>query len=139
MMPGRAILIVEDHPSILRMLDVCLRHYGLTPILAAAGRQAVSLYQQNWKDIGLVLLDVQMSDMDGPQTAAALRELDPRVRFCFMTAHSGRYTAEELLATGAIRVFQKPFSSMADLAQVLSQLLVESRAKVTGLDHDSIT
>lgn len=51
-----------------------------------------------------------MPGRDGPETLAALRELDPHLRFCFMTGESGRYSDQDLLGLGALAVFHKPFT-----------------------------
>jgi len=69
-----------------------------------------------------VLLDVRMPEMDGPQTLAALRSINPEVRCCFMSGHTGDYSAEQLLELGASHVFQKPFG-LSELAWTLQRLL----------------
>ena len=68
----------------------------------------------------MVLLDVRMPGMDGPQTLASLQRIDPAVVCCFMTGHAGGYTADGLLALGAVRLFEKPFR-LDDMAQALWQ------------------
>jgi CheY-like chemotaxis protein len=122
------VLVVEDEPAVGKMLSVALRHYGLEVWLAANGAQAVELYKQHSGTIDIVLLDVRMTGMDGPQTLFALQRLDPQVRAVFMSGNTGRYTGEQLLGFGALRVLSKPFSSMADLAATLRQLATDSPA-----------
>lgn len=46
---------------------------------------------------------------DGPKALAAIRAVNPQVRACFMSGHTGRYSQDDLLRAGAIRVFAKPF------------------------------
>ncbi len=113
------ILVVEDDPAVLRMLGLALSAHGFDVWLAASGRAAVGLYETHHDGIGLVLLDVQMDGLDGPQTLAALRGLDPNVRCCFMSGHTGRYTVEDLLRLGAAYVVEKPFPSLRRLADLL--------------------
>jgi CheY-like chemotaxis protein len=64
-----------------------------------------------------------MPGMDGPQTLAALRGIDPSVRAVFVTGHAGDYTREDLLGLGAEAVFDKPFTSLAGLAEAVRQRL----------------
>jgi CheY-like chemotaxis protein len=114
--PRTAVLVVEDEPGVLRMLGLALRHAGFTVRLASSGAEAVWLYEQEGNCIDVVLLDVQMPGLDGPQTLARLRQLNPNVHALFMSGYTGKYTPEELLALGASRVLAKPFRSLTDLA-----------------------
>ncbi len=69
--------------------------------------------------MAVVLLDVQMPEMDGPQTLSALRAVAPDVRCVFMSGNTGRYSPEELRALGGSRMLQKPFKSMDHLIEIL--------------------
>ena len=120
--PKPQILMVEDDSEVLKMLGVALRHYGFAVHLAGGGKQAVEIYEQRCGAIDVVLLDVQMPDMDGPETLAALQQLDPTVRCCFMSGNVGKYAGVDLLAMGAAHVFDKPFFSLTDLACTLWQV-----------------
>jgi CheY-like chemotaxis protein len=117
------VLVVEDEPMVLKLLDTALRHYGFSVRLAAGGREAVETFRSDPGGIALVLMDVQMPGLDGPQTLAALRQIDPAVRCCFMSGDTGAYTVEDLLHCGAARVFPKPFH-LAELTGALWQLIV---------------
>jgi hypothetical protein len=57
----------------------------------------------------------------GPAVAADLRPVNPHVRCCSMSGSTGDYTAEELLALGAVHVLHKPFSSLSSLSQLLRE------------------
>jgi two-component system, OmpR family, response regulator len=118
--PG--ILMVEDHSGVLLMLDKALEYFGFVPRLAASGQVALEVFRRDRAAIDLVLLDVLMTPMDGPQTLAALRQIDPQVRAVFMSGDVGNYSADDLLARGAARVFAKPFA-LAELAEQLWHLL----------------
>jgi CheY-like chemotaxis protein len=114
------VLVVEDEPAILAMLDLALRFHGFEVQVAPNGHEAVRVYEQRGPDIDLVLMDVQMpGDLDGPATLGALRRLNPHVRCAFMSGNTGRYSGEELLALGASCVLAKPFANLALLADHL--------------------
>jgi CheY-like chemotaxis protein len=117
------ILVVEDQAEVLKMLEVALRHYGFAVKLAASGHKAIDLYTQHHQTIALVLLDVQMPDLDGPDTLAALQKINPGVRFCFISGNTGKYHTEQLRAMGAAHVLQKPFASLSLLARLLWRLV----------------
>src|SRR5262245_55107189 len=74
--PAPAILVVDDEPMIRKLLQLQLQQQGFGVLVAADGREALVLYQARRSTIALVLLDVRMPDLDGPQTLAALRQCD---------------------------------------------------------------
>jgi DNA-binding NtrC family response regulator len=114
--PG--VLVVDDEPLVRAMLQAVLQRQGFAVWLADGGRAALELYQQHRGHVAVVLLDVRMPGLDGPQTLALLRQADPEVVCCFMSGHSGPYSAQDLLALGALHVFDKPFR-MDELGQKL--------------------
>jgi two-component system OmpR family response regulator len=65
---------------------------------------------------------VCLARLDGPGTLKALRAVAPAVRCCFVTAFSGSYGTDDLLALGAARVVEKPFR-LDDLAATLRAVL----------------
>jgi DNA-binding response OmpR family regulator len=104
------------------MLELALRQFGFSVRLAGDGQQALEVYRRHSDSIDVVLLDVQMPDLDGPGTLVALRRVNLSVPVVFMSADTGRYSVEDLLASGARRVFQKPFN-LDELSQFLWQLV----------------
>ena len=116
------VLVVDDEPAILQMLGMALPHYGFVARLATTGRKAVEIYRRHHESIDVVLLDVQMNGMDGPQTLAALQVVNPAVRCCFMSASTGNHSPADLMPLGAAHFFQKPFHSLASLACALRQV-----------------
>jgi CheY-like chemotaxis protein len=117
--PG--ILVVDDDQMLLSLLKTVLQRQGFTVWLAATGHAAVDLYRRNQERITVVLLDVRMPGMDGPQTLAELRQINPLLACCFMSGHTGDYSADDLENLGALRCFDKPFRTQ-ELAQELWQI-----------------
>jgi DNA-binding response OmpR family regulator len=118
--PG--VLVVDDEHFVRTMLQLGLQQHGFEVHVAANGREAIALYRERREQIALVLLDIQMPDLDGPQTLHALHALNPGVLACFMSGDMGCYDPHELLKCGAARVITKPFY-LAQLAKVLRLLL----------------
>ena len=104
-----SILIADDDEFVRTTLDLGLRQAGFRPLLAAGGREAVELFRRHKDEVRAVLLDVTMPGLDGPGALAQIRQINPRVPCCFMTGYSDRYSGGDLLALGAVRVFEKPF------------------------------
>lgn len=116
------VLLVDDDTDVLYVLAAALRHHAMNVWLADHGRQALETYQRHQHEIDMVLLDVHMPGLDGPQTLAALQNINAKVRSCFMTGNLGLYAEEDLLQMGALRVFHKPFS-VGIVADALTQLM----------------
>lgn len=121
--PPAQILLVEDESAVSDVVAFLLRHAGFAVRQVSSGRKAVEVYTRHRATIRLVLMDVRMRDMDGPQTLAALQAVDPMVRVVFMSGHTGEYTAEDLLSRGALRVLSKPLPGGAELTRLLQDLL----------------
>jgi CheY-like chemotaxis protein len=117
----RGILVADDEWAVRAVLGVVLRGKGFALWLAADGHEALDLYRRGHEAIDVVLLDVRMPGWDGPQTLAALQEVNPQVRCCFMSGDLGRYTEQGLRDLGAAAVLQKPFR-VAEIAQALWEL-----------------
>jgi CheY-like chemotaxis protein len=116
------VLVVDDEPAILGLLALVLRQAGFDVVTAGSGPEAVAAFHGTRGGIDLVLLDVQMpKPWDGPRTLTNLQQLDPAVRAAFMSGSTGEYPSADLLARGALRVFAKPFPTLAELT---SELLV---------------
>lgn len=70
---GKKILVVDDEPAFLRMVDHVLTASGFRVLKATSGQEALRLLFDNKPD--LVLLDVAMPGMDGWQTCSRIRDV----------------------------------------------------------------
>jgi CheY-like chemotaxis protein len=113
---------VDDEAAVLRTLARALPPGGLGVRVAGGGREAVEVYREHWRSIDLVLLDVLMPDMDGLATLAALRQINPAVRCCFMSGQTTRCPVHKLLALGAVDILLKPFGDLGELRRTLREL-----------------
>jgi CheY-like chemotaxis protein len=119
--PG--ILIAEDEELVRVVLATVFRQHGFAVWPAADGLEAIQIYHQEAASIDLVLLDVRMPGLDGPQTLTALQQVAPNLRCCFMTGAPGLYDVPTLLHLGAREVFAKPFPSLDELVVRVWRLL----------------
>jgi DNA-binding NtrC family response regulator len=132
--PG--VLVAEDNDLVRSVLEIGLCQRGFAVWLAATGREAIELYHQHHRTIDLVLLDVRLAGLDGPQTWAVLERLNPNLACCFMSGDLGHHTEEDLLRQRAARVFHKPFrldEVVATLHQLFQQQRQANAAAVGGL------
>ncbi|MBX9626690.1 MAG: response regulator [Gemmataceae bacterium] len=120
--PRPCVLVVDDDDALRAVLVRELRRRGFDAVPAAGGAEAVEAFARLAGRVDLVLMDVNMPGVSGPDALAALRRADPGVRCCFMTADHRPDTRAALLAGGAAAVFGKPFPSAAGLCEALRRL-----------------
>jgi two-component system cell cycle sensor histidine kinase/response regulator CckA len=118
----KTVLITDDEPIVLTLLRTVLSQSGFRVLAASGGQEAMQLYEDHRQDINLVLLDVRMPTLDGPQTLDALRDRGLDVPVVFLSGDMGNYDPEELLQRGASQVLYKPFDSLTQLCQTLREL-----------------
>jgi CheY-like chemotaxis protein len=83
--PRYEIPIVDDEASMRGLLRIGMHQQGFSVWLAASGREAIDVYRRH--RIDMVLLDVRMPGLDGPQTLAALQSLNPQVAVILKPFH----------------------------------------------------
>src|SRR4051812_18966714 len=92
--PARGILIIEDEENIRNLVQMSLRAAGYALWEGGSGEEALGLFREHGRDVGLVLLDVSLPGMDGVQTAWALRAQRPDLPLCFVSGGSLTHLAE---------------------------------------------
>lgn len=107
--PGAKALMVDDDPAVLRTTARLLEQLGFDALTAQSGLEAVRIFEQHHEEIEFVLLDVVMPELDGAQTLALLRDIDPAVVVLLTSGHVDEQILEPLLATAASGFVAKPF------------------------------
>lgn len=126
-MPKR-ILIVDDEPRYLRLLEANLRTEGYDVISALDGSQALDVFSS--QPVDLILLDIMMPKMDGFAVCQRIREFS-NVPIIILTAKGDEQDRVRGLDLGADDYLIKPFSAIELLARVRAVL---RRAQVTVED-----
>lgn len=116
------VLVVDDEPNNVKLLELLLHGEGYTTIAAKNGSEALTLAAAENPD--LILLDVMMPDMDGFETVARLKA-DPRTKpvpVIMVTALDDRDSKLRALQAGAEEFLSKPIDR-ADLTVRVRNLL----------------
>jgi two-component system sensor histidine kinase/response regulator len=124
----KRLLLVDDNPRNLTLLELRLQSLGHELLFAHSGEEAIALYDQQAPD--LVLLDLVMPGIDGLAVLAHIRAHDsgPHVPVILVTAHSERSYRLTGLQAGADEFLEKPIDGPILLARVKMLLtLKESR------------
>src|SRR5688572_12899656 len=120
------ILLVEDDTSMGYLLTTLLEEEGYTVKHCKDGETGLHLYRPETFD--LCILDVMMPKMDGFVLARKLRELDPNVKFLFLTARSLKEDMLHGFALGAEDYIRKPF----DKDELMCRIQVMMRRQENG-------
>ncbi|PID28803.1 MAG: hypothetical protein CSB55_03370 [Candidatus Cloacimonadota bacterium] len=103
------ILIVDDEKRIRKILTLLLESEGYECTVAESGEQAVLIGSE--KKFNLVLLDMNMSGMDGLETMRCLKKNQTDTQYVFLTAHGSVKHAVEAIQCGAYNFLEKPFDN----------------------------
>lgn len=122
--PYGPLLVVEDVPNILELLEVTLRFKGYPVITATNGQEALDILQRERP--ALVITDILMPKLDGYALAQKLRT-NPRTSQIPIIFLSATYVTPEdkafALSLGAIRFLEKPVDTeefLLTIAEVLT-------------------
>lgn len=118
------ILFVDDEEAIRLFAGAALRRKGYRVVAARNGVEAVELMASHRGEVELVLLDLTMPQMAGPEAFEKLRELQPDLRVVVMSGYGPDERSERLLAHGALAFLPKPFDVHELLEAVESALEV---------------
>jgi DNA-binding response OmpR family regulator len=136
---SKRILIVDDEPRYLRLLEANLRTEGYEVVTAQDGVQALDVFSS--QPIDLVLLDVMMPRLDGFATTQRLREFST-VPIVMLTAKGEEQDRVRGLDLGADDYLVKPFSATELLARVRAVLrraeMPTEPAQTRFFNHDNL-
>ena len=117
-MSAKRILVVDDNPDVLRLVQEALTGAGYAVVTAADGREAIRMGALNLPD--LVLLDIGLPDADGFTVYRRLRE-KPAALECpiiFLTAQADIDSRLHGFEQGAVDYIVKPFHIRELIARV---------------------
>jgi len=92
----KKILLVEDRDLIAKMVAKMLRDMGCEPILAADGTEGVRIFKRRGKDISVIVSDIVMEEMDGPEMLEEIRKME-NGKFIPVLFISGKAPSDEMI------------------------------------------
>ena len=118
----KTILVVDDEPSILALLDHTLTAEGYTVLTATDGSDALHVGTQHDGTIHLLITDIEMPNMEGYVLAKHLCASRGELNVLFMSAHSkDELVGQGILASNALYV-KKPFQ-MDDMLTMIQTVV----------------
>jgi PAS domain S-box-containing protein len=105
------ILLVDDHPILLKSLGDALEQDGHVVVAADGGQRGIEIFNaahRRGETFGAVITDLGMPHVDGGRVAAAVKSVAPDVPVILLTGWGQRLIAENDLPAGVDRVLSKP-------------------------------
>jgi PAS domain S-box-containing protein len=120
---GETVLLVEDEPAMMKMVQAMLTRLGYKVLAAGTPNRAIRLAEAHAGKIDLLITDVVMPEMNGRELAARLHACCPGVKSLFMSGYTADVIADRGILYEGMNFIQKPFSSH-DLGAKIRTLLV---------------
>jgi PAS domain S-box len=123
-----AVLVVDDNARVLQAVSQLVGALGYPVLTAASGQEALRVFGEHHAQIGCVLLDLTMPEMDGLETMQALRAVDPASRIVLSSGYSEQAVRRRITGDGPTRFLQKPFVE-DDLKAAIESALTDGATK----------
>ena len=121
---GETILLVDDEPTVLKVMQRSLEKSGYRVLTAHDGVEGVSLFKRHAGEIRLIITDMSMPGMDGPEMIASIHKISPSVPVLGTSGLDTHPDQETLNALGLQKILGKPCNSQTIL-QAIRQVLDE--------------
>jgi two-component system cell cycle sensor histidine kinase/response regulator CckA len=128
------IMVVDDNELVLELVVAILEAENFRVLSADSGPAALKLAAETTGTIDLLLSDVEMPEMSGPDLGEALKTTRPDIHVMLM---SGWVTGSLLVLNYGWAYIQKPFVSVR-LVQMINEVLhTPNRSQLGGQEFDS--
>jgi PAS domain S-box-containing protein len=126
------ILFVEDEKQVRELVEQVLTRLGYTVLVAAGGGEAVELAKANRHRIKLLVTDIVMPQLSGPQVCSRVSAYVPGLAVLYISGYTGDAVFDRGVREEGVAFLQKPFTPVA-LARRVREVLDEAgRARRTG-------
>lgn len=116
------ILVVDDEPSIARMLEIILKNSGYTVQTFSSSTKALEIFRADPSAFDLLLTDMTMPELTGDNLALAVHQLRPDIPIILCTGYSSRIDELQAREVGIQAFLMKPVD-FKKLTTTVRQLL----------------
>jgi two-component system, cell cycle sensor histidine kinase and response regulator CckA len=123
------ILLVEDEQIVRRLVAEILESNGYTVLQAVDGPSALELLRRHTSTVDLLVSDVVMPGMSGPEVANAVSAMRPGMQVLYISGYTDSAIGHHGVLEPGIAFLQKPFGA-DDLTRAVRAILDEARVSV---------
>lgn len=128
------ILVVDDDPNVLEVLNARLTSAGFTVIKADGAEKALEFIQTHQVDF--IISDMKMPNMGGMDLFSEVRAINPSLPVLFLTAYGTIPDAVRAVKAGAVDYLAKPFDGR-ELVKKLKDIIAETSRSSHAKDKPS--
>jgi PAS domain S-box-containing protein len=121
------VLLVEDQAEVRKLAVEALRRYGYHVLEAANGHEALALCRTATEEIHLIITDIVMPGITGPELADQAVGANPTVKVLYMSGYAEKVIAHQRILDSGLPYLQKPFTP-GGLARKTREVLDSSKA-----------
>jgi two-component system cell cycle sensor histidine kinase/response regulator CckA len=103
------ILLAEDDEIVRRLVIEVLQRYGYQVLEASSTAEAILIGQRHSGPIHLLISDVVMPEMNGPELSIRLQRFRPEMKVLYMSGYTDSTIVQQRMADEARNFIQKPF------------------------------
>ncbi len=128
---SKKILIVEDNPQNMRLIEMALSAESYTLLEATNGEEALEVVKKERPD--LIIMDIQLPKMSGLEVTRKLREIPEfsRTPIIAVTAYAMKGDKEKALDAGCNAYLSKPIRAR-DLPGLIAKMLLQRQEERKG-------
>ena len=115
---SETILVLEDDRDVRNLVTRVLSSQGYITFEAANGDDAIRVFNENKRTIGLVILDVVMPGKNGREVLDEITRIEPLVKAIFTSGYTGDIVIDKGVEKENVDFLQKPLSVKALLSKV---------------------
>jgi PAS domain S-box-containing protein len=110
---AKRVLVADDEPIVRKITERMLRQLGYDVVGVSDGEEALRVFEREPEAFDLVVLDVMMPKLSGPETLQQMLAIRPELNGLFVSGYAGVPSEHpETSAEPALRTLQKPFTAL---------------------------
>ncbi len=115
---SETILFVEDEPVLMNLAQVNLSRYGYRVYTASDGLQGIEVFKKYMDEIDLLVTDVIMPGMGGPEMIKKISEIQPDVKVLYCSGYTDHALVHHGELAEGLELIQKPYTAQELLLRI---------------------